>query len=437
MAAPDFLSVGAASGLIPGSSIFDEAIGVAVEHCLWAEAQDLSPLEIMLQLYSTVGWRIPSDPGWDHALWYLAATWLELQKKISRARGRQSNIGRGRPMSRIRSVHPSQWTEGEFAQCSPLARLLLLGLRNEADDHGIFEWQALTLKLRVLPLDDVDVDELLGELAARGLIASYEAGGQRYGICRSWHQQPQHPSYRYPQPPVDDYGRTPEPSGGLTESDPGESRDPTKNSVSPHSDSYLNGKEGKKRERGARATAPGGAALSLNFDLPDDWREEAAATRQVARLPEVNLAAEWAKFKIHQGETRRRLDVWRRRWLNWALNARAAPGNGAVASEPAQVASNPRRRDELWGRDADWWQQFAVAGRLHAAAWVDGHWRTSWGRPPDDPQCGLERELVAAAIAERARRLREQPELVMPLAGGAATHPEREVADDEPDAEVA
>jgi hypothetical protein len=49
---------------------------------------------------------------------------------------------------RIRSLHPEQFTDDQFVSCSPLARLLALGVRNQSDDNGIFEWNPVKLKMR-------------------------------------------------------------------------------------------------------------------------------------------------------------------------------------------------------------------------------------------------------------------------------------------------
>src|SRR4051794_19179480 len=38
--------------------------------------------------------------------------------------------------ARIRSIHPRLFTDEAFVSCLPLARLLLLGIWTEADDHG-------------------------------------------------------------------------------------------------------------------------------------------------------------------------------------------------------------------------------------------------------------------------------------------------------------
>jgi hypothetical protein len=106
-------------------------------------------------------------------------------------------------MSRIRSLHPAQWTDEQFVTCTPLARLLAIGLRNEADDHGVFEWKPLTIKMRLLPGDNCDVSVLLEELIATEQITRYTAEGKQFGIIRNFmaFQRPKKPVYRYPVPP--------------------------------------------------------------------------------------------------------------------------------------------------------------------------------------------------------------------------------------------
>jgi hypothetical protein len=105
-------------------------------------------------------------------------------------------------MARIRSVHPEQWSDEQFVSCSPLARLLAIGLRNEADDNGVFEWNLFRLKVRVLPADNCDITELLGELVKTNQIFSYETDGKAYGLIRNFQrfQRPKEPSFKYPLP---------------------------------------------------------------------------------------------------------------------------------------------------------------------------------------------------------------------------------------------
>lgn len=106
-------------------------------------------------------------------------------------------------MARIRSTHPGQWTDEEFVSCSPLARLLAIALRNEADDQGVFEWKPLMLKMRLLPADACDVAELLAELEASNQVRRYEVDGRAYGIIRNFtkFQRPKSPNAAHPLPP--------------------------------------------------------------------------------------------------------------------------------------------------------------------------------------------------------------------------------------------
>src|SRR4029450_6279259 len=99
-------------------------------------------------------------------------------------------------MARIRSLHPGQWTDEDLVQCSPLARLLALGLRNEADDQGIFEWKPVPLKMRLLPVDSSDTAGLMAELEQHRLIKRFDHDGKTYGAIRNFrkYQRPKKPN---------------------------------------------------------------------------------------------------------------------------------------------------------------------------------------------------------------------------------------------------
>ncbi|MEG8016145.1 hypothetical protein [Sphingomonas sp. 22R3R2A-7] len=104
-------------------------------------------------------------------------------------------------MARIRSIHPGLWTDETYVSLSAFARLLFLGIWNECDDMGSFEWSPVKLKMRLLPADSVDAVPLLDELAEAGCIMAYEAGGKRYGAVRNFcqYQRPKKPNSTYPQ----------------------------------------------------------------------------------------------------------------------------------------------------------------------------------------------------------------------------------------------
>jgi hypothetical protein len=59
-------------------------------------------------------------------------------------------------------------------------------LWTEADDHGIFEWKPITLKMRLLPADDSKLEVLLNELELQNLIKKFEVEGKDYGAIRNF-----------------------------------------------------------------------------------------------------------------------------------------------------------------------------------------------------------------------------------------------------------
>jgi len=105
-------------------------------------------------------------------------------------------------MARIRSLHPDQWTDSDFVRCGPFARLLALGLRNEADDQGVFPWDPLQIKMRLLPADDVEVGTLLEELERNRQVSSFEVDERKYGAIRNFqrYQSPKSPTAKHPLP---------------------------------------------------------------------------------------------------------------------------------------------------------------------------------------------------------------------------------------------
>jgi len=105
-------------------------------------------------------------------------------------------------MSRIRSIHPGFFTDDELVTVSPIARIFFLGLLVEADDKGAFRWKPLTLKMRILPADNVEIDELLAELCAIDCIRQYEIDGKLYGAIRNFtrFQRPKSPKNLHPIP---------------------------------------------------------------------------------------------------------------------------------------------------------------------------------------------------------------------------------------------
>lgn len=104
--------------------------------------------------------------------------------------------------ARIRSIHPDQWSDPEFVGLSASARLLTLGLRNFADDLGVFEWVPLKLRHWVLGFDPIDIDALLAELVDKQQVLTFTVKGKTYGAIRNFlkFQSPDRPTLTYPLP---------------------------------------------------------------------------------------------------------------------------------------------------------------------------------------------------------------------------------------------
>lgn len=101
-------------------------------------------------------------------------------------------------MARIRSIHPAIFTDEAFAGLSMAARVLLLGVWCEADDQGVFEWKPVTLKMRIMPVDNVNVADLLLELERNNVVKAFTQDGRQFGAIRNFckFQRPKTPKYR-------------------------------------------------------------------------------------------------------------------------------------------------------------------------------------------------------------------------------------------------
>lgn len=102
-------------------------------------------------------------------------------------------------MSRIRTIKPEFWTSEQVVECSPIARLLFIGMWNFADDAGNLPASYKTIKMQVLPADDVDIKGLILELIENKLVSAYEVDGRAYLHITGWkHQKISNPAFKYP-----------------------------------------------------------------------------------------------------------------------------------------------------------------------------------------------------------------------------------------------
>lgn len=106
-------------------------------------------------------------------------------------------------MARIRTTKPEFYTSEQVMNLSIPARFAFQGLWTFCDDGGNHPASAKTLKAEVFPSDDMtstQVQGLIDEMLAQGLIVIYEAGGKQYWHVTGWHHQRiDKPSYKHPK----------------------------------------------------------------------------------------------------------------------------------------------------------------------------------------------------------------------------------------------
>lgn len=177
-------------------------------------------------------------------------------------------------MARIRSVHPSLWTDEDFMDLSAFARLLIIGLWTEADDGGAFAWKPRQIKVRILGTDDVRIEDLLEELCQRGLVMRYSCAGSDYGAIRNFgkFQSPKKPSRKYPMPDeIREFSATSniEPGTGSVKNEVKKEQVPHQFPTS--SEPIPTGEEGRGGER--KGDVGCNRATEIEKPIADRWQE--------------------------------------------------------------------------------------------------------------------------------------------------------------------
>lgn len=89
-------------------------------------------------------------------------------------------------MARIRTVKPELFKHEDLYDLEETSglpiRVAFIGLFTCCDREGRFKWRPRTLKLDVLPHDNVDFSRVLDALGTRGFIRKYEVEGEEYGV---------------------------------------------------------------------------------------------------------------------------------------------------------------------------------------------------------------------------------------------------------------
>ena len=291
-------------------------------------------------------------------------------------------------MARIRSVHPSLFTDEAWVSCSPLARVLFIGLETDADDQGVFEWKALQIKMRLLPGDTADVPALLCELEAAGLIKPFEVEGRKFGAIRNFrkHQRPQKPTAQHPLP--DDMAKYVGLGGETTRPVAEASDSPTV--IADQMEDGEGEEEEKEEEQEASPLVDATSFVTLAVAY---WNEMATANG----LPEAKAVGDPRRKAIGARLKEAGLDGWKAavdavevsKWCrglkpdsSWraSIDFVARPGKfqgliegafGQDATPGRKVVTKPVSPEEVWRR--------RLRGLEQAGVWKE----TEWGpRPP-------------------------------------------------------
>ncbi len=110
-------------------------------------------------------------------------------------------------MARARNIKPGFYANEDLAECSIWARFIFPGLWMLADRGGRIEDRPKRIKGELLRYDDIEIEPLLAELAARGFIVRYRADEQQLIQVTAFmrHQNPHHREAHsvLPAPPGD------------------------------------------------------------------------------------------------------------------------------------------------------------------------------------------------------------------------------------------
>ena len=246
-------------------------------------------------------------------------------------------------MARIRTIKPEFWSDEDIAKLAFEHRLLFIGLWNHADDQGLIENRPTQLRIRIFPLDDVDVEAGINHLIKLGMLDVYECDGKEILHIRHWerHQtinRPSKPVYQWAdlkkvdsttahehsnmvhEPSVSTHGNTPETGkidpfhGALSEY-----------SVSTHS-GRKEGEEWKGKEGTVSANAdPSPTATKRGTRLTEDFIATSELRQWAAtKCPLVDVNWETEKFNNHFKSVSGTKGVkkdWDRTWQNWMMRA--------------------------------------------------------------------------------------------------------------------
>jgi hypothetical protein len=236
-------------------------------------------------------------------------------------------------MARSRNIKPGFFTNEELVELPFATRLLFAGLWTLADKEGRLKDRPKTVKMKLFPADDLDVEEMLAELAGAGLIRRYEAAGERYVCIPSWdkHQNPHHTEKASEIPP---------PDGGLTVKETLEPESPPVTAVLIPDSGFLipDSLDVPPSAEKAKRAKP-------KTKYPEDFTPDETGVAACTRAG-LNQAEELGKFRNHHEARGTLMANWQagfRTWLDKAVEFRRgkARGDNRSTTVPGPVGKDP------------------------------------------------------------------------------------------------
>jgi translation initiation factor IF-1 len=223
-------------------------------------------------------------------------------------------------MPKIRGVKPEFWTDDAIVDLSIPARLLFIGLWNYACDNGHLDDKPKQIKMRILPADDVNVDQLLDELETHGRVN--RKGGTITIPKFSAHQRPHKRWWTTCDKPgcvvPDDAPPQGRNSGTTVEQ-------PLSNGSATVTDGDVTDGDGDSESSVAtEPTARKRAARKPEKSLPGDWQPK-DKHREFAASKHLDLEREAFRFRNHATANDRRQRDWDSAFTNWLDKAFPVP----------------------------------------------------------------------------------------------------------------
>ena len=255
-------------------------------------------------------------------------------------------------MARARNLKPSFFANDILAECDPMARLLFAGLWTIADRDGRLEYRPRKIKGLLFPYDNCDIEPLVEQLAARGFVVVYRAGGMNVLAIPTFREHQRcHPDERSEGFPAPEYaegnGDFPEENAkpGNPTNEPGNLPATCASFLFPLSSNPLSSvttSEPPKRRK--RSLSPD--AVSWSADAGWQGITDSDRTAWLQAFPACDLPAELARAAawLVANPTKAHKSNWRRFLVSWLTRSQdkggthRTPGNRPVDDRPPPKA---------------------------------------------------------------------------------------------------